>query len=341
MKKLLITCFALFLFSFSAKAQDGFEEILLASTEDAQKLMQAYFNPAMEGFIYGMNNGWYHTAKVHKVLGFDLQIGLSAAIVPSQKELFNIAALGLTSVSTTASTASTFAGPDNPTDFSVTRTISGQSVTTTFQLPGGVTSDLPLNAVPAPIAQLNVGLPWKLEAMLRFFPETDLGDDGGSAKMLGLGLKKEITSWFGPLEKTPLHVSLLAAYTTMDVSYGFEDQLTGDFQTQNAAAEFELDSFTVQAIASLNWPVLNLYGGIGYSSGDSSLRTTGTFRGVYTGPGNVQVTENLSNIALAFDAGGFRTTVGARLSLGFFKIFADYTLQEYNTISGGVAFSIR
>ena len=159
--------------------------------------------------------------------------------------------------------------------------------------------------------------------------------------MLGLGLKKEITSWFGPLEKTPLHVSLLAAYTTMDVSYGFEDQLTGDFQTKNAAAEFELDSFTVQAIASLNWPVLNLYGGIGYSSGDSSLRTTGTFRGVYTGPGNVQVTENLSNIALAFDAGGFRTTVGARLSLGFFKIFADYTLQEYNTISGGVAFSIR
>ncbi len=29
------------------------------------------------------------------------------------------------------------------------------------------------------------------------------------------------------------------------------------------------------------------------------------------------------------------------LSLGFFKIFADYTLQEYNTLSAGIALSIR
>ena len=51
------------------------------------------------------------------------------------------------------------------------------------------------------------GLPFKMEAMVRFFPETDLGDDGGKAKMLGLGLKKEITSWFGPLKKLPLYAS--------------------------------------------------------------------------------------------------------------------------------------
>ena len=42
-----------------------------------------------------------------------------------------------------------------------------------------------------------------------------------------------------------------------------------------------------------------------------------------------------------FDASGFRTTGGVRLSLGFFKIFGSYTLQEYNTANLGVAFSFR
>tara|TARA_B110000046_G_scaffold185295_1_gene226427 strand:- start:9413 stop:9613 length:201 start_codon:yes stop_codon:yes gene_type:complete len=43
-----------------------------------------------------------------------------------------------------------------------------------------------------------------------------------------------------------------------------------------------------------------------------------------------------------FDAGGFRTTIGSRLSLGFFfKIFGSYTLQEYNTVNLGTAISLR
>jgi len=44
---------------------------------------------------------------------------------------------------------------------------------------------------------------------------------------------------------------------------------------------------------------------------------------------------------LDFDASGVRATVGTRLSLGFFKIFADYTIQEYNTLAAGIAFSFR
>ena len=75
MKKYVLIFLSVFTLSFSAKAQDGFENILLGSSADAKKLMQGYFAPAMEGFINGMNNGWYHTAKVHKVLGFDLTIG--------------------------------------------------------------------------------------------------------------------------------------------------------------------------------------------------------------------------------------------------------------------------
>ncbi|CAM1352241.1 DUF6588 family protein [Tenacibaculum insulae] len=346
MKKHILIFISVLTLSFTAKAQDNFEYILLADKEDASKLLNGYFAPAMEGFIYGMNNGWYHTAKVHKVLGFDLTVGLSASIVPSKGEIFSVS--GLTSIAPNSFSAPTFAGDDRETSLTVTKQVmvNGQqeTVTADFEIPGGITGDLPLNAIPAPVAQLNIGLPFKTEAMVRFFPETDLGDDGGKASMYGIGLKKEITSWFGPLDKLPLHVSLLAAYTAMDVSYGFEDGTNGPITTTDAKAEFELRSYTAQAIASLNFPIINVYGGIGYSSGNSKLKMSGEYRGEYTytsGGQSFTYSEDLTPPNMDFDAGGFKTTLGARLSLGFFKIFADYTFQEYNTVSAGIALSIR
>lgn len=292
-----------------------------------------------------MNNGWYHTAKVHKVFGFDLTIGANAAFVPSSAETFNINALGLNSVAATGSTnLPTIAGADIETPLVVTRTIQGQTVTANATAPGGILDELPISAIPSPAVQFNLGLPWKFEAMFRFFPETEISDEGGNVKMLGLGLKKEITKWFGPMKKTPLHISLLAAYTTVDVNYAIENSTTGSVLTNNAAAAFDLDTYTIQAIASLNFPVINLFGGIGYSSGSSTLSTSGTVTGVYqTGlpSPNDTVTQSIAPVSIDFDANGFITTVGARLSLGFFKIFGSYTLQEYGTANAGIAFSFR
>ena len=343
MKKSILLFIGVFTLTFSAKAQD-FETILLADVADSKKLLQAYFTPGMEGFITSMNSGWAHTAKVHKVLGFGISLGVSGSFIPSEKELFNVSALGLTSVTSTSSTASTVGGPGTTTTMTVNTTVSGQAVSTNFQFPGG--ADLLYNAVPAPIAQLNVGIPWKMDAMVRFIPKISIGDNDDSVNMLGLGLKKEITSLFGPMENTPLHVSILAAYTTMDVNYSIADQNSGELLIQNASTKFNLKAFTVQAIASLNFPVVNLYGGIGYNSGSSSFNMTGTFTGVYaTGlplPAPPTVSKPLdipSN--LDFESKGFRTTLGARLSLGFFKFFTDITLQEYPTLSGGFAFNIR
>jgi len=335
MKKSILIFICVFSLTFSAKAQDDFEKILLAKPADANKLMQGYFAPAMEGFTFAMNNGWYHTAKVHKVLGFDLTIGLSGAMIPSSKEVFT--ASGLTSVTGGSYTGPTFAGSENGNSITVNNSVNGNPVSGTFTMPGGVAEDLPLKAIPAPVAQLNIGLPFKMEAMLRFFPETDLGDDGGKAKMLGLGLKKEITSWFGPLDKLPLHVSLLAAYTSMDVSYGFTSSNDINVST-GSSAELSLKAYTVQAIASLNFPFINIYGGFGYGSGNSTLKMNGQFTPIYNGVSGTALSDPIN---LDFDASGVKTTIGARISLGFFKIFADYTLQEYNTLSAGIALSIR
>ncbi|WP_343330571.1 DUF6588 family protein [Polaribacter staleyi] len=330
MKKGILIFIGVFTLAFNTKAQDGFEEIILGGQEDSKKILEGYFAPAMEGFIYSMNNGWAHTAKVHKVLGFDLTIGASGALVPSSKEIFRVTGLTHNGGSYEGPT---LMGEGEGNTYTVTK--DGETIS--VEMPGGIAEDLPVSAVPAPTLQLNVGLPYKFEAMVRYFPETDFGDDGGSAKMIGLGLKKEITSWFGPLDKLPLHVSLLASYTTLNVIYGFENTDNEELTIDNGAAEFDLKAFNVQALASLNFPIINVYGGIGYGSGNSDFKMTGTY--TYDKGGSNE--EELTPPDLKFSAASFKTTLGARLSLGFFKIFADYTLQEYNTVSAGIAFSIR
>lgn len=336
MKKYSLLFLNVFIFSISAKGQDdSFESILLGSAADAEKIANAYLNPVSKGLIYGSNSGWYHTAKVHKMLGFDLSFGLNFSMAPSEDEMYNLANLGLTTITpanANATEAPTAFGSIDAPNVNVSTTIQGQAVTASFKLPDGALEDIPFNAVPTANLQFNLGLPGKFEVMLRLVPK--VGSDKATGELFGLGLKKEITSWFGPLDKLPLHVSLMGAFTNLKSNYGFDNE--------DQQLELKLNSYTVQAIASLNFPIINVYGGLGYSSGSSTFKMLGSYDLEYqTGnPLAPTLMETVTDpLNLETDASGFRTTVGARLSLGFFKIFADYTLQEYNTFSTGIAFS--
>lgn len=336
---LMLTCVV----TMKAQQDDGLESILYANIQDANKLTQAYLNPGMKGLIYGMNSGWYHTAKAHKTFGFDISIGLNASMVPSKDELFKFADLGLSSSTTSTSlTGATVAGTNTlEAPVTITAVIEGQTVSKTFNMPAGVKEDLPLNAVPTPSVQFTLGLPKQFDVMVRLVPE--VGSDDVKGNLFGIGLKKEITSLFGVIEKLPLHISLLGAYTNMDVNYNIQND--SSIQGANQVATFNLNSYTVQAIASINFPIINFYGGIGYGAGTSDLKMLGTYVLEYeTGQPfpNDTVEKTITDpINLDFEASGVRATVGTRLSLGFFKIFADYTIQEYNTVAAGIAFSFR
>ncbi|AZJ36745.1 hypothetical protein D6T69_14860 [Tenacibaculum singaporense] len=338
MKKILLPLLTLII-SFSIKAQDGPEGILFASKQDANRLTNAYINPAMKGLIYGMNNGWYHTAKVHKKFGFDITIGFNGSIVPSKDEIFSLSNLNSINQPTGNITSATVAGSENDgSQATVTFQENGITYTGTFEMPGGIKEDLPLNAVPAPAIQASMGLPFKSDIILRYVPK--VGSDDVKGSLFGIGLKKEITSWFGPMDKTPLHVSLLATYSTMGVDYNIVDENPNDnIEIENGKVDFDLNSYTVQAIASLNFPIINVYGGVGYTGGTSSLDMTGRYTLSYNASLNQRTLTNPLN--LDSNASGFKATLGTRLSLGFFKIFADYTLQEYNAINAGIAFSFR
>jgi hypothetical protein len=335
--------------SFSAKAQDdGLKAILVVGGPDASKLTQAYLKPAMKGLIFGMNNGWYHTAKVHKKFGFDITIAANAATVPTSDEIFNVANLQLSDrVTINPTTSPTVAGLDNATENGFRAIIPANSdseinngvhpeIIADFTMPGGAKDDLPLNAVPTPALQFNIGLPLKLEAMLRLVPK--VGSDDVKGQLFGFGLKREITSWFGPLKKLPLHVSLLAAYTSMNVDYDIANEDSFSVSGSNQNATFKLNAFTIEALASLNFPIFNVYGGFGYNTGNSTLKMNGEYIIEYDNGAEKTLTDPLD---IGFNASSFKTTIGARISLGFFKLFGSYTLQSYNTINAGIAFSFR
>ncbi len=75
-------------FSIKSQAQDlDFTDVLSAGVEDASLYLENYIDPFMKGFGFGMTNGWYNTAKPHKLLGLDLTVTANLAYVPN-KDLF-------------------------------------------------------------------------------------------------------------------------------------------------------------------------------------------------------------------------------------------------------------
>ncbi|HBI41187.1 MAG TPA: hypothetical protein DDY16_09640 [Tenacibaculum sp.] len=232
----------LFIIFYSTLYSQELETILLAK-DDAQKLTKAYLNPSFKGLIFAMNNGWYHTAKVHEKFGFDISIGANFTNIPSKKELFSIAELGLSNNTTVINGATS------------SPTVAGSNSISPAQ-------------------------------------------------------------------------------------FQYSTQIEG----QNVSANFSLNTYTIQAIASLNFPVLNVFGGIGYNGGDLRLNTLGNYTLNYNTSinGAPNVEESITDpFSIKTNSGSMNATIGARVSLGFFKLYGSYSLQEYNTINAGIAFSFR
>lgn len=339
MKKLYFILLAICL-SFSAKSQDL--ELLLLAKSDANLLMKKYMSPTMSGMMNGLNNGWYHTAKTHKKLGFDITINVNAAIVPSADKsfIFNPADYQYLTLQNPANNKmSTIMGSENNSQINIKIPANGNTYKVEdFKLPNGIGDDLPLNAVPSPIIQASIGIPLSTDISVRFLPSINTEDVEGN--LIGFGIKHNLMQYLGPLDKLPLNIALFGGYTTMNITYAINStELPGS----NQEATFKLNTYTFQALASLDFPIITLYGGIGLDSGTSDLKINGTYNLTYRIEGTANtVTETVTDpLNLDFKTSGLRGTLGARLNLAFFKIFADYSIKDYNTLTAGIAFSFR
>ena len=147
--------------------------------------------------------------------------------------------------------------------------------------------------------------------------------------------------YFGPLDKLPLNVSILAAMSKATLEYDLSDSTFGG-NSDNRNITFEADTFTIQALASIDLPVLSVFGALGYNSGNSQFDVSGDYSIDYELQGLPTISRVLKDpISIESDATGVMGLIGARLNLLFMKIYANYTIQEYNTLNLGISFNFR
>ncbi len=340
MKKIILLLFLLI--PFLGKTQD-IEQFLLAGTEDASKLTENYVNPVAKGFMYGLNSGWYTTARTHKKFGFDITFVANLAQVPSKDEAFNFVASDYKNLSLASgpSKIQTLFGGENTTVLRTEIETGGGSFDlANFDMPDGIGDDLPINAVPSVTLQVGIGIPViDADLKVRYLPK--VGSSDLEVGMFGIGIQKSFSKLL-KIDKTPFDVSALVAFTNLSAEYDIQGE--SDFNGSGQMMEFSTNAITFQAIASVNLKLIEFYGAVGYNKAKMDVDIKGTYVVEYTevNSGMTIVKETLTDpVSIDFDASGVRATLGTRLNLGFFKIFADYTMQEYNTITGGIAFSFR
>lgn len=337
MKRLLTLFLISFFFISNAQLFDGVET-LLSAKEDSEKLIKGYTQPLMKSFIYGLNSGWSTSAKTHSKLGFDLTLGMSSSIAPDAERSFSPNNLELVD----------FSGQELPTIFSdrssvpLDITIPGTAVTgdlkTRVNFPGGIGSNIPFNGVPLPNLQLGIGTFRNTDILLRGVPKQKF--EGAEIGLFGIGLKHDLTQYFGVIGKLPFNLSVLLAQTSLNASYLFDPALDAN------VLDLQIKAQTFQLLGSLDFPFVSAFGALGISRGNADFDLLGDYELSYTEtlPGGIELpfTTTLSDpLSLDYKTSSFLATIGARLNLAFFKVYGQYSFQEYNTFSIGTSFSFR
>lgn len=312
----------------SAQLFDNLDDILAATNEDAQILADAYIAPLGQSLTHSLNGGWVSSAKTHKKLGFDLTFGAVSPSVSDGAKKFNVASLGLKQLTSSSTTANTIFGAKSGTEFSYT--LPGTSIKQSITLPGGIEDELVMNSLPTPYIQAGVGLLFDTDVIVRYIPK--IKNQGAEFGLVGVGIKHNLMQYFGLLDKLPLNVSALAAYSKTNIDY----QLNAAKPDQKVT--YDVDTFLIQALASLDFPVISVVGGFGYGKGNASMAMLGNYEVSLASSATKTLKDPLKSENTYT---GTHAMVGLRANLLFLKIFANYTLQEFNSLNAGVSFSFR
>ena len=328
-------------------SENLFEEFLLGGKDDANILLGQYMLPGMKGLGYGVNSGWYNTAKPHETFGFDITISYVNAIVPEADKTFEFvdSDYQFTSLgSGSSATLPTLMGIAHaPADRSrLDLSLDGSTVVNGYNAPDGVSGDIDKvtmisGSVPTPIIQVGFGLVKGTEIKIRWLPNINIGDGEFKLNYFGLGGMHSISQWLPVFKNIPVDISAFVGWTTISAEYAIPENFNVPGANQRATAD--ITTFTYQLIASAHVSVLTGYVALGYDNFKTNFKMLGTYD--ISAP-TVPLPELVDPINLDQSGNsGFRTAFGARLKLSIITLTADYTLREYNTLTLSLGFSVR
>lgn len=327
----------LFLAAGKIAAQDNLGILLTSGLEDTRTFAEDYIRPGTEGAIHNLSNGWYKSAEVKKILGFELSVIGNASTIKEDQQTFELKTeqyhnLRFSGGETSREVATIF-GPSDPTEVFIEYESPSGTEEASFLLPQGMGAS-GIDFVPAVFLQARMGVSKGTELKFRYFPKRTY--DKVEAELYGGAIQHELTSWLPGSEDWPIAVAGIVGYTKMQGSYDFTAQqyLEGVDQRLNAG----IDSWLFSAIVSTKMKVINFYGGIGSVMGSSETEMLGTYS-VVDDSGRTLVTVE-DPLTMSRSLNGMRMNLGMSLKLGFFKIHADYNFQKYQTLSVGLHFGI-
>ncbi len=335
----IILVLVVVLFAFTrSQSQSDIDKIIKGSTQDANTLVSGYLSPVLSLVGYGLNQGWYNTAKPHKVLGIDITGTISFIKIPNADLSYYVDNSKL-------ATIERLTGPGGNVQSGYSPTIFGSSNAPTYGYkpgallqfngaPGVDLSSVPVikNSLPMPMLQLGLGLPKGFELKLRYVPTLKFGNNSASNfSLFGLGLMHDVKQYIPGIKSLPFDLSGFIGYTKMTLNVAFDAQNHPDQKgtmTSNAT--------TIQGVISKKFAVLTGYAGLGYNFASTSVNISGKYDLQNTG---IVYTDVPINIRAS--SSGPRATFGLRLKLAVFTLSGEYTLQKYSALSLGFGLSVR
>ncbi len=337
---------ALFAIVFGLLFQTLFASNLL---DDLQQMAEAnakgYVTPIATGLGMSLNSGIYRTAKVHKLLGFDIAVNFSGFAVPNDKTTYtfippnvNFSYQG-TEISLDGSQlypgdqkAQTFFGKKDATTITADKNYAqnaiksqlGNAITdqqaadlanqyaTDLSVPGGIG----FRYGGFPSAQAALGLPMGTELQVRYTPKINLGKRYGDFSVVGGGLRISIDQ-FIPIPLFPVDIA------------------TGVFFQKSEIGPLTLNNSIFHAEVSRGLPLITIYGGLAYEK--STLKVDYTLDDV---PNNPILNGQQINFKIDGD-NTVRATVGARFKILVFNLNADYSIGTYSVVNLGLGLSFR
>jgi len=173
-----------------AQAVNPESDLTAKLQEVAEDNAVGYMKPFATALGTAINSGLYHTAKIHKIPGFDFGIRAMVVSIPTE---------GLTYTSTLGTETST---------------VFGELVSMDQLLPGGLDISTVFFAVP----QVTIGLFMGTEINIRYLPEIEISNDIGSIDLTGFGISHSIDQYMPvPL---PLLPQLSVGYMRQEFNVG-------------------------------------------------------------------------------------------------------------------------
>ncbi len=342
MKKwILLACMSLF--SLMTFSQTDVVQFLKGGQKDANTLFKAYLEPYAFALGDGLNNGWYNSAKTHKLFGFDLTISVSAIQIPEESKTFDISKLGLVNmeVKNGVNIAPTVAG-----DAASRPLLSVKNSPLEFSSPNGTGMDM----VPVPMAQIGFGLLPHTDVIGRYVPEMKYDNSGDEMKIgfWGAGVKHNFMEWIPILKELPFDASLFGSYSEVTA----QSELNS---LANSAIEFADDGNQLLRVntkttkfglvVSKKISILTVFGGIGQSASKSNVDLIGKYvivTNVNVAGQNFQSRETLEDpVAIPFETSNISLDAGVRLKLAFLSIFGSVNKSQYTSYNVGVSLGLR